>query len=134
MKTKFRQSFWGAEQVCILIGSWIMTLNANISISGFYWFCRKTRENVAIKFFYCDRIFSSFIMEFFLVLNFFFSKTLNFGPITLNCGKKELHSRLWKKKSKNYILNFLRIFFFEIFFWFFLKIFFSNPWMLVPSR
>ena len=40
-KLKFRPSFWGAEQVCILIGSWIMTQNANISISGFYRFCKK---------------------------------------------------------------------------------------------
>ena len=43
MKTKFRRSFWGAEQVCILIGSWIMTQNANISISGFYRFCKKKK-------------------------------------------------------------------------------------------
>ena len=50
IKTKFRRSFWGAEQVCILIGSWIMTQNANISISGFYRFCKKTRENVVIEF------------------------------------------------------------------------------------
>ena len=52
IKTKFRRSFWGAEQVCILIGSWIMTQNANISISGFYRFCKKTSWKC------CNQIFS----------------------------------------------------------------------------
>ena len=40
-----------------------MTQNTNISVSGFYQFCKKTRENVAIEFFCCDQIFSSFIMD-----------------------------------------------------------------------
>ena len=65
MKTKFRRSFLGAEQVCILIGSWIMTQNANISVSGIYRFCKKC----------CNQIFS--IHHGWIVPLYYVNKTIS---------------------------------------------------------
>jgi len=65
MITKFRRSFLGAEQVCILIGSWIMTQNANISVSGIYRFCKKC----------CDQIFS--IHHGWIVPLYYVNKTIS---------------------------------------------------------
>ena len=46
MKPRFWRSFWDAEWVCTLIGSLVMAQNVKISVSGFYWFCKKkTRES-----------------------------------------------------------------------------------------
>ena len=44
-KLNFRWSFWGAEWVCILIGSKVMTQNANFSIFVVVRFC-KTKKFV----------------------------------------------------------------------------------------
>ena len=40
-KLKFRRLFWGAEWVCILIGSKVMTQNAIFSIFVLVGFCKK---------------------------------------------------------------------------------------------
>ena len=46
---RFQRSFWGAEQVQILIGSEVMTQNANISVYGLnvksYDTIKKKRKN-----------------------------------------------------------------------------------------
>ena len=49
-KLRFRRSFWDAEWVCNPIGSIVMAWNAKISVSGFYWFCKKKMVNIKKDF------------------------------------------------------------------------------------
>ena len=50
MKPRFWRSFWDAEWVCTLIGSLVMAKNVKISVSGFYWFCKKNLVKVKKDF------------------------------------------------------------------------------------
>ena len=47
-KLRFRQSFWGAQHVKILIGSKAMTKNKKVFISFFYHFVKPKAENLCL--------------------------------------------------------------------------------------
>ena len=65
MKPRFRRSFWDAEWVCILIGSLVTAQNAKISVSCFYWFCKKVVICVMISSFFAFFAFLCiFLMAF----------------------------------------------------------------------
>ena len=68
-KLKFRQSFWGAEQVYILIGSKVVTQKAKIFISVFLQFCKKDLI--------CVMLFVSFVFFACLLAFLFVSQLLN---------------------------------------------------------
>ena len=70
---RFQRSFWGAEQVQILIGSEVMTQNANISVYGLFEFCKK------------HLFYVMFFVFFFIlgVFSFFFNCVITFEPIKI---------------------------------------------------
>ena len=83
-KMKFRQLFWGAEQVYIFIGSKVMTQNANISLSVFFNFVKKLVICVMFFPFFC----------IFCVFAFFCISLITFEPIKIQTCSASQNDRL----------------------------------------